>query len=123
MTWLWRWFRRWRYDRYMRSTAWREKRIEALARAGWRCQRCRRLATEVHHVTYARLGHEWPDDLEALCDTCHPVADRERAAADRYQARLAGWSKAVFGDDWRRDPGEWYSAKLFDVWLAKRGER
>jgi hypothetical protein len=32
---------------------------------------CNRVATECHHSTYAHLGHEYLDDLLAVCSKCH----------------------------------------------------
>lgn len=60
------------YLTYIRSPAWRERRKQALRRAGNRCQVCaetRRL--QVHHVSYANLGHERDEDLTVLCFWCH----------------------------------------------------
>jgi len=58
-----KWYIRW-------SPAWQEKRAACLAAAGARCA-CGREATHAHHLTYERLGNEWPEDLEALCKACH----------------------------------------------------
>jgi 5-methylcytosine-specific restriction endonuclease McrA len=76
---LWRWarrlVRRWQYRRYLRSAHWQKTRLDAVRRAGYRCERCGaggRL--EVHHRTYARIGHERPGDLAALCRSCHRAA-------------------------------------------------
>lgn len=38
---------------------------------GW----CTRL--ELHHLHYQTVGHESPDDLEAICRTCHNEAHRD----------------------------------------------
>jgi 5-methylcytosine-specific restriction endonuclease McrA len=60
------------YLRYLRSDLWREKRRRVLERDGYRCQVWRQhVATEVHHKTYARLGHEPLEDLISLCRACH----------------------------------------------------
>jgi hypothetical protein len=62
-----------RYRRYTRSAQWRERRADAIARAGGRCDHCGEFANafQVHHVTYQRAGAEWPEDLRALCVSCH----------------------------------------------------
>lgn len=40
-----------------------------------RCARCKRDgATDLHHITYARLGHERPEDVLELCRDCHDLA-------------------------------------------------
>jgi 5-methylcytosine-specific restriction endonuclease McrA len=68
----------WEYDAYLASAAWQRVRVAALVRARWRCERCGRLADDVHHRTYRRLGHERPEDVEVLCADCHALADAER---------------------------------------------
>jgi hypothetical protein len=63
------------YDAYLQSDAWRAKRARVLQLAGGVCQDCGRArATDAHHLTYARLGAERPEDLRALCPRCHARA-------------------------------------------------
>lgn len=63
------------YLSYLRSSAWKAKRHAAMEAAGYKCWRCiGGMATEVHHLTYDRLGDEAPDDLEPLCSDCHKAA-------------------------------------------------
>jgi 5-methylcytosine-specific restriction endonuclease McrA len=83
------------YPEYLASPAWQRTRRQALLRADFTCARCRATTRlQVHHVTYQRLGDEWPDDLEVLCAACHHAAHfalRNRAAqrAERHgQQRL-----------------------------------
>jgi hypothetical protein len=67
------------YKAHINSAAWRKTRRGALDRAGHRCERCggtNRL--QVHHLTYARFGHEAPEDLLVLCDRHHRQAHRRR---------------------------------------------
>lgn len=60
------------YQDYLQSAHWRQVRLEALDRAGNKCQLCSRKQTlEVHHNTYENLGCELPEDLIVLCDRCH----------------------------------------------------
>jgi len=60
-------------EEYYRSAHWKEVRLSALRRAGWRCQlnHDHPGPLEVHHRTYMRLGHELPEDLFVLCEACH----------------------------------------------------
>ena len=68
-------YRRWQYRRYLRSPHWQTMRRKVLRRAGYECERCRRKAPlDVHHLTYARRGHEDMNDLQALCRQCHKEA-------------------------------------------------
>lgn len=63
------------YVRYLSSAAWARKRAEILVRAAGTCEACGVAVpegeAEVHHVTYARVGAERPEDLVALCPGCH----------------------------------------------------
>ena len=70
-----------KYAEYMASAAWMAKRSKVLSRAaklygvvgfGASCELCgERRATQVHHLTYARLYNEFLTDLVAVCETCH----------------------------------------------------
>lgn len=81
---------RWRraYEVYLRSAAWHRKRDEVLTRATDRCEECgngrsglfARTGLQVHHWSYAMLGDEPLEHLEALCTDCHRHADLARRA-------------------------------------------
>ena len=75
------------YVRYLGSAAWARKRAETLARADGKCEACGAGVpegeAEVHHLTYARVGEELPEDLVALCPGCHRRAHRYTEAAER----------------------------------------
>jgi hypothetical protein len=61
-----------RYQDYMRSPNWKYTRREHFERVGYICEICRTArACQCHHWTYARLGFELPQDLCAVCVTCH----------------------------------------------------
>lgn len=48
------------------------RRTRALKAVNFCCERCgSKRGLEVHHKTYERLGREWDQDLEVLCDDCH----------------------------------------------------
>jgi len=68
------------YRAYLRSDTWKRVRTGAISAARNRCQECgysgRRL--QVHHLNYANLGRERPQDLRVLCPNCHVAADRKR---------------------------------------------
>lgn len=60
------------YQAYLMSPEWRVNRQPALDRAKGICERCHKAAVRnVHHLTYERVGHELPEDLIALCRSCH----------------------------------------------------
>lgn len=71
------------YEEYLRTEHWKRTRRKALLRAGYQCQKCGATSyLEVHHVTYARLGAERPDDLIVLCRACHDYVHVARAGND-----------------------------------------
>jgi 5-methylcytosine-specific restriction endonuclease McrA len=60
------------YQEYLLTPEWLETRRRALVKAGHICERCGcKDGLEVHHLTYERKGHERPEDLNVLCETCH----------------------------------------------------
>ncbi len=60
------------YQAYLNTSDWRRTRSRALVRASYRCHRCgSKRSPQVHHLSYERLGHEWDQDLEVLCENCH----------------------------------------------------
>ena len=66
--------REWRelYDRYRASSEWKAKRNKVIAREAGQCQGCLdNRISQVHHVTYDRVGCELLIDLVGLCADCH----------------------------------------------------
>jgi hypothetical protein len=61
------------YSEYLKSDEWRETSGRAIQRAKHHCQICGKFveSPDVHHLTYARIGCELPEDLQALCRDCH----------------------------------------------------
>lgn len=69
------------YEAYLASPEWAEKRTSVLRKADWICQCCEHFkATEVHHITYARIGREANSDLMAVCSFCHGLIHGKHAA-------------------------------------------
>lgn len=67
------------YDQYLLSPEWRDLRERVFDRSDGRCEGCRNLnATQVHHLTYERVGAELLFDLVAVCDECHEKAHASR---------------------------------------------
>jgi 5-methylcytosine-specific restriction endonuclease McrA len=82
------------YQKYMRSPEWKARRLVALIRADYACERCKYsqpagtevmadiiepLTLTVHHKTYRRMGCELDTDLEVLCSDCHTAEHASRA--------------------------------------------
>jgi ribosomal protein S14 len=61
---------KWYYG-YLESEMWRRKREFILKRSENKCERCGDNAKHVHHKTYDRVGYEQPEDLMAVCLSCH----------------------------------------------------
>lgn len=59
------------YYGYLESNMWRRKRDFILKRNNYKCERCGSPAKFVHHITYERIGYEKPEDLMAVCKSCH----------------------------------------------------
>lgn len=60
------------YEAYLQTSEWRAKRDIVLKRAQFTCEGCGiSPATQVHHLTYDRVGHEMLFDLVAICADCH----------------------------------------------------
>lgn len=69
------------YADYLRSAPWRALRRKVLERSGGRCEGCAdAAATQVHHLTYERVGREMLFDLVALCAACHAKVHGHEAA-------------------------------------------
>jgi hypothetical protein len=61
------------YSDYLRSSTWRMRRELRLEYDKNICQDCGEPASEVHHLTYERIGSEERDDLISLCKVCHAI--------------------------------------------------
>ncbi len=64
--------RRKKYNEYIKSPEWRALRAKVFRRCKGICEGCgENAAVQVHHLTYARLGHEMLFDVVAVCLSCH----------------------------------------------------
>lgn len=67
------------YSEYIKSEAWRARRVLVLKRCGGICEGCGvKKATEVHHSTYEHLFSEFLFELLGLCHSCHEQITAER---------------------------------------------
>lgn len=116
-------YRHWYNNVYLRSAHWARIRTQALLRAGNRCQRCGKFGPaepehavyfrdvdllQVHHINYARIGHEAPKDLLVLCRKCHCRVHGLPIPASAYLT----WEEKILKG---LEPG-------FDVWFAEDRE-
>ena len=67
------------YRNYLASDHWRKLRTRVRRRArGW-CERCKvGKRSDIHHLTYERLGAEKLEDLVAVCSYCHEFLHGKR---------------------------------------------
>jgi 5-methylcytosine-specific restriction endonuclease McrA len=65
----------------LKSDQWKVRRQLRLEKDSHNCNDCGKTATQVHHLTYERIGNEHLDDLLSLCERCH--AARHGEAANR----------------------------------------
>jgi len=108
------------YVAYLKSTVWANFRQQVIEAAGNRCVRCRDLAfLQVHHKHYLTLGRESPNDVEALCPSCHRFADEVRQD-ETWRRRVDGFARKKYGDNWRHQHDFRDVADEFDVWLERK---
>jgi hypothetical protein len=61
-----------KYNRYLLTPEWQDKRERVLERDAYLCQAClKRRASQAHHLNYKRVFNEPLFDLVAVCTTCH----------------------------------------------------
>lgn len=61
-----------KYQAYLCSREWSERKEAIRDRAGGMCERCSvNKMDAVHHLTYARKYNEELEDLQAICNPCH----------------------------------------------------
>lgn len=70
------------------SAQWKAARAARLLLDGGLCVFCKSEAEEVHHVTYANVGHEHTDDLRSLCRTCHDACTQLEYGNDMRLTRI-----------------------------------
>jgi 5-methylcytosine-specific restriction endonuclease McrA len=71
-----------RYNAYLSSPEWEARRQKVLARSSI-CECCGEAkATQVHHLSYSRVGQEPLWDLRAVCRECHEILHSDRG--DNY---------------------------------------
>lgn len=85
-------FDRW-YQDYLTTPEWRVKRDTVLKRAGFVCEGyLTNRASEVHHLTYVRVGREMLFDLVAVCEICHrKIHDLEPVKQDKEEEWDPSW--------------------------------
>lgn len=65
-----------KYLRFYNSLDWRTLSAKYMQDKGYRCEKCKAMATQVHHVKAIQTEQGWEqrldyDNLELLCTSCH----------------------------------------------------
>jgi 5-methylcytosine-specific restriction endonuclease McrA len=78
-----------RWIHYLRSSHWRNLRIQAFERDGYKCGRCgSRAKLRGHHKRYrSDLTLCTVDDVETLCEACHAKHHKQKRKARKLERR------------------------------------
>ena len=62
-----------KYNAYINSAEWSDFKRSIFSMRGYMCETCgtQQGRMHIHHLTYARFGHELPEDVRILCKSCH----------------------------------------------------
>lgn len=77
------------YNRYIHSESWKDKKAEFKEHLNrirrYHCHQCKTKEGpfDVHHTTYARLGHEDMEDLRLTCVRCHKAIHGKKKGPSR----------------------------------------
>ena len=93
-----------RYQRYLCSREWSEKKEAVRRRSGGYCERCLVGPMDAcHHLTYARKYNEDLADLQAICNGCHEFTHGKTNRG----IRATGWTAYLAGkisrNGWRHE--------------------
>ena len=70
-----------KYVRFYQSPEWRMLSAKMLQDSGYRCEDCKQIATQVHHVVAIQTDEGWErrfdvSNLKCLCGRCHNKAHK-----------------------------------------------
>lgn len=65
-----------KYTRFYNCIEWRTLSAKYMQDVGYRCEKCKTIASQVHHIKAIQTPEGWElrldyDNLELLCTTCH----------------------------------------------------
>ena len=65
-----------KYTRFYNSIEWRTLSAKYMQDVGYRCEKCKTMASQVHHIKAIQTPDGWElrldyDNLELLCTACH----------------------------------------------------
>ena len=74
-----------RYQIYLHSNEWKNKREQRLKLDNYRCQFCfSKKQLTVHHTSYRRFGNEPLEHLITLCDQCHYTVHQNKNKGNHH---------------------------------------
>lgn len=84
--------------KYYTTGEWKERRAKCLEYAKHQCQilHCENRATIAHHLNYDNFGEEAPQDLQAVCRSCH---DKIHERDERQPESSAIWTGIYYTND------------------------
>jgi len=84
-----------KYQAYLCSREWAEKREAVRKRAGDKCERCKVLPMAAcHHLTYERKYREELTDLQAICQACHDFTHGKSGVDPSIDTGIIGYLKS-----------------------------
>lgn len=102
------------YRKYLQTEHWKELRLQALNRDGFRCSLCGSGARlQVHHVKYrGKPSESLLEDLETLCRDCHRMEHGIGPNHFEMQiVRMKNMINRAESRSFRFDPSEWKKLK------------
>ena len=92
-----------KYHAYLKSDKWAQIKLDLIEIRGQKCERCGVKRTfrylHLHHLTYERVFHEEPSDLELLCGGCHAtehgIIKPKKKAWTRRKKKLSTTDKLI----------------------------
>jgi hypothetical protein len=90
------------YRKYLKSTTWKKKRIQALAYHGAECACCGSTDNiHIHHISYLNYpGNEKMTDLIPLCEDHHQLVHKLIAELRERNKNIPTYKYISWEDDW-----------------------
>lgn len=89
-----------RYEQYLKSPQWQEKRQHIAQLRNHTCQKCKKVVKvgfHIHHKTYKHLGNELDNELMFLCENCHNKLHFQKAVKKSKSKRKTITCKKCLG--------------------------
>ena len=108
---------------YLQSPLWKQIRQKAIDAYGTICGKCGNHGTDVHHLTYDRVGgNELLEDLQVLCRECHEAIHAMERATRKQKTKRKGCTVEVLfsmlTDEHKRQIEEKYGGNAYSILTA-----